>query len=380
MSPVTEQPQAASDHAQEVLPDTASAKTPKFPDLPPPLRIVAEIPAVQRARSLRVRAMLVVIGVVFLPFVFVSAAAGFDIAPAELLRLTVAVVPVAIIVGWWLGWRMVRPIENLREQVLSRTIDAGSQAELDLRRSDEFGNLAAAFNTLLTRLDERNEANVAFAADLAHEFKNPVAAIRACAETLSSGDVNAQRAARIAAILEGCSGRLDRLVTQLLEVARAEAGMAGEKWETVDIAELVKGVVANVSQDERWTMVQFSINCTGPAPVLGVSGGLETALRNLVVNAASFNIDGGHVEVEIETIEERVIVSVKDSGPGISAEDLPHVFDRFFTTRGGTKKGTGLGLALVRAVAQAHRGTVTVESVPGEWTRFEMRLWRESSP
>ena len=349
--------------------------TAKFPNLPPPLRLVAEIPAVQRARSLRVRAMLVVIVVVFMPFVFVAAASGFDTAPQELLRLTVAVVPVAVIVGWWLGWRMVRPIEKLREQVLSRTLDAGGQTELDLQRSDEFGNLANAFNSLLSQLDERNAANVSFAADLAHEFKNPVAAIRACSETLATGAVDEDRAARIAGILERSSGRLDRLVTQLLELARAEAGMSGEKWDAVDIAELARGVVQNAGRDERWANVEFVFAAKEACVVLAVAGGLETAIRNLVLNAASFNVDGGRVDVTVECVGEHAVVVVRDTGPGIAKEDLSRVFDRFFTTRGGAKKGTGLGLALVRAVAEAHRGTATVDSALGSWTRFELRLW-----
>ncbi|GEM_PF-1685579 len=358
---------------------------PRFPELPPPLRIVAEIPAVQRARSLRIRAILVTIGVVFLPVLFVTAATGFDTPPGELLRLTIAVIPVAIIVGWWLGWRMVLPIEDLRRQVLARTVDTGDQDALDIRRTDEFGNLAAAFNALLVQLEERNRANVDFAADLAHEFKNPVAAIRAAAEALDRGAVDEKRARRLAGILQRSSGRLDRLVTQLLELARAEAGMTGENWGPVDVSELARGVVESAQLDERWSQVQFHFATDGPAIVYGVAGGLETAIRNLVLNAASFNTgaecgEPGSVSVRVEHIEaehtdERVAIRVHDTGPGIAEKDLEHVFDRFFTTRGGSKKGTGLGLSLVKAVAAAHRGIASVRSRVGEWTEFRLELW-----
>ena len=153
--------------------------------------------------------------------------------------------------------------------------------------------------------------------------------------------------------------------------------MAGERWVAVDVSELARGVVENARADERWKEVRFLFEGAQGAQVLGVAGGLETAIRNLVLNAASFNIAGGDVTVSIEVGDEHVVVAVRDTGPGIAAEDLPKVFDRFFTTRGGQKKGTGLGLALVRAVAEAHRGTATVDSVEGSWTRFELRLFRQ---
>lgn len=349
-------------------------------ELPPPLRAIANLSAVRRARSLRLRAVLVVSAVVFLPFVFVTAATGFDTDAGELLRLTLAVVPVALGLGWWLGWRMIMPVEQLRRQVLARTVDAGARGELILDRSDEFGTLATAFNDLLNQLDERNRANETFAADLAHEFKNPVAAIRASAESLESGAVDDARALRLAGILSRSSARLDNLVTQLLELARAEAGMSGAQWTVVDVGTLARGVVDAAALDERWSTVRFVCDTSGVARVHGVVGALETALRNLVHNAASFNDGpgGGDVTVTVTTVGDRVTVQCADSGPGIAKTDLPRVFDRFFTTRGGEKKGTGLGLALVKAVAEAHRGTIDVASEPGKSTCFTLTLWAHS--
>ncbi len=367
-----------------------TSRTSRLPELPPPLRTITTIPAVRRARSLRIRALLVVLAVVFLPFVFVTAATGFDTDAGELLRLTIAVIPVALLLGWWLGWRMVRPVEELRTQVLERTLGAADSGDLDLDRDDEFGSLAAAFNDLLRQLDDRNRANEAFAADMAHEFKNPVAAIRACAESLSSGPIDERRAARIAGILVRSSARLDALVTQLLELARAEAGMKDADWSEVDVGALACGVMEAAADDERFAGVAFSCRVSDEAIVVGVPGSLETAMRNLVLNAASYNAPsraaayqsataptevGGEVAVDVHCDNERVFIDVSDTGPGISAADLPHVFDRFFTTR-AEKKGTGLGLAMVKAVANAHRGDVKVTSDPGVLTRFRITLWR----
>lgn len=330
----------------------------------------------RQLRLLRVRAVLLVTVVVFLPLLTALVSVGFETQIDELLRLTLTVLPVAMLCAWWLGWRLVRPIENLRRQILERTQDPRGAAtgELSLRSRDEFSDLADAFNALLELLAERGAANEAFVADLAHEFKNPVAAIRACAESLDQGGaVDPQRAARLGRVLQQSSGRLDALVSQLLELARAEAGMVGEQWGTVDVAGLARGVVEALAADERYSRVRFEVQAAAPAPVHGVAGRLESALRNLIDNAASYNEGGGEVTVSVAVEAGQVRVSVRDTGPGIEAADLPRVFERFFTTRGG-QRGTGLGLAMVRAVAEAHGGRVTVASEPGSWTRFELSL------
>lgn len=296
----------------------------------------------------------------------------------QLLKLTLLVLPGALLLAWWLGWRMILPVEKLRKQVDNHlSLDIASP-NLRLRRRDEFGELAAAFNGLLGRIDERSKENEAFVADLAHEFKNPVAAIRAAAESLETGAVDEGRAQRLSRILRDSSLRLDALVTSLLELARAEAGMAGEEREEVDIAELMLRLVESARADERHAELALELNCSNDARVDGVAGRLETAARNLLENAASYAAQGGgHVRVVVDCTEDRVLLEVSDDGPGIPAEHLSRVFDRFFTTR-GHREGTGLGLALVRAVVEAHGGRTSVASEEGGGATFRVELpaWR----
>jgi len=299
----------------------------------------------------------------------------------QLLRLSLLMLPVALLFSWWMGRRMVRPIESLRERVLEKARDANPRADLDPVATDEIDELAGAFNDLLGSLDEKRRANEAFVADLVHEFKNPVAAIRACAESLDAGSVDEKRAARLAKILADSSSRLDKLVSQFLELARAEAGMPNEVRAEVDLAALAKGVVSTF--EPRLPDTKFVVDAEGPAEVDGVEPRLDSLVRNLVDNAAAFAGDGGEVRVSVKREDGRVEIEVSDTGPGISEADLPRVFERFFTTRAvgdaeekrtRREKGTGLGLALVKAVAEAHGGDVSARSTRGAGATFRVVL------
>lgn len=298
----------------------------------------------------------------------------------HLARLSIVMLPFALIFSWWMGRRMVRPIEWLRERVLEKARSANPRADIDMRGGDEVRDLAEAFNDLLHALDDKRKANEGFVADLVHEFKNPVAAIRSAAESLRAGSADAQRANRIAKILEDSSGRLDTLVSQFLELARAEAGMPREDRVDVDLAELARGVVHAI--EPNFPKVKLNVDAPTSAPVIGVPSRLDSVLRNLVDNAASFAGEGGEVNVSVSARSpDAVVIEVKDSGPGIREEDLPRVFDRFFTTRplatDATKpKGSGLGLALVKAIVEAHGGEVSASSPPGEGATFRVTLPR----
>jgi signal transduction histidine kinase len=287
----------------------------------------------------------------------------------QLGRLTLVVLPFALILALWVGSRLVGPLEALRDQVLAKVREPRPVADLRAPANDETAQLAVAFNTLLERLDERRRANEAFVADLVHEFKNPVATIRACGESLSSSDVTPERAQRLARLVHDSTARLDALVTQFLELARAEAGMLQEPREELDLAALGRARVEHARSDERWGKLRFELVAGEPARVRGVAERLETVVDNLLANAASFAQPDGEVRLVVSVQGARVHVAVTDDGPGIAEDDLPRVFERFYTTR-RHDKGSGLGLALVQAVVEAHGGTVAVTSRPGEGATF----------
>src|SRR5262249_50867592 len=142
---------------------------------------------------------------------------------------------------------------------------------------------------LVRNLDERARQNENFTADLVHELKNPVAAVRACAEALEGpGPIEEARARRLAQALAASGRRLDALVTRFLELARAEAGLVGEARERVDVAALARGLAAAVGDDARYAAVHIDVASDGACMVNGVPGRLESAVLNVVENAASF--------------------------------------------------------------------------------------------
>ncbi|QED28081.1 HAMP domain-containing histidine kinase [Microvenator marinus] len=288
-----------------------------------------------------------------------------------IMRLSLLVMLVAIVLGIWLSWRLTKPLGLLRDAVRERTVPVVSTSRIEVVGDDEVAELGHAFNDLLSALDTKNQANEAFMADMAHEIKNPVAAIRAVSESLERRpEVDAERAERLAKILKDSSARLDAVVNRFLELARAESGLPRADKSEVRVDELVKNIVESFSTDERYTAIEFDL-ASFKATVLGSAAHLETVVRNLVANAASFAKTA--VRVRVERREDWVVIEVSDDGKGIAEDDLPRVFDRFFTRRddGG---GTGLGLAMVLALTRAHGGKVRVESEVGKGSTFIVEL------
>lgn len=284
----------------------------------------------------------------------------------RVLRVAFWVGLFALGVGTWISLRWVRPLALLRDAALDR-VDRPLAAEpVGLQREDEIGELARAFDQLLVAVRQQSDAHQTFVGDLAHEMKNPVAAIRSATEALE-GDapLEPERAARIARILRSSTDRLQRVLAELLDLSRAEAGLPGDVREAVDLGALVTGVVGSMALDGVALEVE-------PVAVSVVPERVETLVRNLVANAVDFRGEGP-VAVRVSADGEWARLDVADRGPGIPADALPRVFERFFTTRGS---GSGVGLALVKAVAEAHGGSVAVQSTEGQGATFTVWLPR----
>ena len=231
------------------------------------------------------------------------------------------------------------------------------------RRDDELGDLTRSLEDMTQALSERMDAIESFAADVAHEIKNPLTSLRSAVETLDLVTEPAARE-RLLRILKNDVQRLDRLVTDISNASRLDAELNRDEPKPIDLERLVGEIVALYQATTKPGDVGVVLHRSGgadPVMVLGREGSLGQVFRNLIDNARSFSPAGGEVVVAMQRAAGRVIATVSDSGPGIPAENLETVFERFYTSRpkGAAFGGnSGLGLSIARQIVEAHGGTL----------------------
>jgi two-component system, OmpR family, sensor histidine kinase ChvG len=237
-------------------------------------------------------------------------------------------------------------------------------------RTDEVGQMAQAFRSMTAALYRRIEASEKFAADVAHELKNPLTAARSTAESLTYAKSDEQRDQLVAQIQHEIK-RLNRLITDVSNASRLDAELARQQTEPVEMTELVGGIVATFRDilSDNARMVTIAIDPaseTRNLVVEGHEGRISQVLTNLIDNALSFSPDGGAVKVTLKRVADRVAIAIEDDGPGIDEGNLETVFDRFYTyrptahsSRGGN---SGLGLSITREIVRAHGGRVWAEN------------------
>ena len=215
-----------------------------------------------------------------------------------------------------------------------------------------------------------------FVANASHELKTPAASIQAAAETIGTAALDDPSVIpRFAAQLERESGRLSRIVSDLLDLSRLEAGSALDEEVALDAIVRDEGERFDESASEAG--IALSISAERVPGVLGSGRDLALLVRNLVDNAIRYTRPGGRVDVALGLRDGQVVLTVDDTGLGIPARDLPRIFERFYRVdraRSRETGGTGLGLSIVRHVAENHGGRVDVRSELGRGTRFEVHL------
>ncbi|UTP39536.1 sensor N-terminal transmembrane domain-containing protein [Phenylobacterium sp. LH3H17] len=238
------------------------------------------------------------------------------------------------------------------------------------RRDDELGDLTRSLEDMTQALSERMDAIERFAADVAHEIKNPLTSLRSAVETLDLVSDPAARD-RLLSILKNDVQRLDRLVTDISNASRLDAELSREDVRALDLGRLL-GEVVQLYQDTRRkgeASVAFQVSETlEPIMVSGREGPLGQLFRNLIDNARSFSPPGGEVRVSLERGRGEATAVVEDDGPGIPADNLETVFERFYTSRpkGAAFGGnSGLGLSIARQIAAAQGGSIRAENRRG---------------
>jgi two-component system, OmpR family, sensor histidine kinase ChvG len=278
---------------------------------------------------------------------------------------------VMVVLSVFLAGTIADPVRRLAAgaESVRRRIRARVEIPDFTDRRDEIGHLSGALREMTRALYTRIEAIESFAADVAHELKNPLTSLRSAVETLPLAKTEHSRA-RLLAVIEHDVRRLDRLITDVSDASRLDAELQRQEAAPIDLIKLLTTVVAVANEVRGENNVRVTLTCEGDARTLTVPGHdsrLAQVLNNLIDNARSFSPDGGTVRIACRRRREQVTIVVDDDGPGIRPDALEKIFDRFYTDRPhqGFGQNSGLGLSISRQIVEAHGGRIRAENRVG---------------
>jgi len=330
-----------------------------------------------RKDKVRVLHVLIGTGVILQIGQSMEADSRFIDAYKNIVLITmVLLIGLAAGVGWFMARRAVSGVE-----AVTRTAQEISGGTLDKRvpvgnRGDEIDQLAATFNQMLNRIQTLITEIKEMSDNIAHDLKSPITRIRGMAEvTLTTGKEIGEYETMAAGTVEECDRLLDMINTMLM-ITKAESGLHRLDEQPVDMVRLVRDaceLLEPVAEDRG-----LSLACETPEtlPLSGDPSMIQRILSNLLDNAIKYTPSGGSATVSLsEKDGTEAIVTVHDTGLGIPADDLPHIFERFYRCdHSRSQPGTGLGLSLARALARAHQGDITVTSTLGQGSTFTLTL------
>jgi heavy metal sensor kinase len=294
-----------------------------------------------------------------------------------LLVLTPSVLVLALLGGWILVGRSLQPVD-----AMTRTAMSMQPGKMDHRieptgSDDEIARLASAFNEMIARLDRSFRQVQQFSADASHELKTPLTSIRGEAEVALMGDLTPEEHRKVLRSIVDEVERMSAIVENLLLLARADAEQIQIRREHLRLEDVVMEAYEQLEGQARRRQITLDIGTMEEAEVEGDPLWLGQILTNLLNNAIKYTPEGGTVTLSLEVIDQEGRVAVTDTGPGIPAEHLPHIFDRFYRVDSGRSRdagGVGLGLNIAQWAAQTQGGRIEVESEVGKGTTFTLCL------
>jgi signal transduction histidine kinase len=306
-------------------------------------------------------------------------------------RLVAGALPIALlialVIGIWLLRSISRPVHELDRGM--RAIAEGDlthELGVSPTQGGEFGRLAASYRAMARQLGELERLRAEFVSVASHELKTPINVIIGYLELLQEGIYGelTPKQKEILLTINKQAQTLTRLVKRLLDISRFEASGGKIEVRRVDLQRLLTTLESSFSVLANQRDIVFSIDHGEGLPenVYWDEDRINEVLGNLISNAFKFTDRGGKVALTVAAVDNNVVVTVSDTGAGISAEQLPHIFDKFYQAdnqAAAATKGTGLGLAIAREIVEAHGGQVTVESRVGEGTTFVVTLPTETA-
>ena len=286
-------------------------------------------------------------------------------------------VVLAIAGGYWLMRRSLQPIDDITQKAEGITSSNLSQRLPVIRTGDELERLSTALNRMIARLEDAFQHANRFSADASHELRTPLTILQLELEAMTQNHQLAPELMdQVGSALEETQ-RLSRIVENLLTIARLDAGEARMEKVNVDLGELAAETSEQMKllADEK----SLSLRCDA-SPGVYVEGDrsrLKQVLVNLIDNAIKYTAEGGRIEVTVRANEHHAMLEVADTGVGIPAEALPHIFERFYRAdkaRSRESGGAGLGLAIVKAICIAHDAEIKVRSKEGQGSYFAIEI------
>jgi len=289
-------------------------------------------------------------------------------------RLALALLGGILVAGalsWYLSRRLTRPI-----LALSRAADqvAEGRYDVEIQRGgkDEIGHMADRFGQMAERLQEASELERNFLMRVSHELRTPLTAIRGHVGALREGLAEEPEAREASLdVIAAEAGRLERLVGDVLDLAKLDARRFTVREEEVDMNRVLERAYAAFGEEARRRGIDYRQHANGGAVVYTDGDRVLQIISNLLANAFRWTPDGGRIDLELDAVNGDVAVAVADTGPGISAEEAERIFRPFWSRDGG---GTGLGLAIAHELANALGGTIQLQSTKGRGSRFRLVL------
>lgn len=298
----------------------------------------------------------------------------------NLRLLLVALTPLYLFLSAFFAWliagRALRPVARITETACSIRNGDLSRRISDIKTRDEVGELAEAFNSMISQVEDSFQRERQFSSDASHELRTPIAVILACAEDSLQEKQSLETEQNLRSIQRE-STRMNQIISQLLTLTRGYEGHYGLELETFSLQEMMDSLLEELSDLAEQNQIQLH-STVGAEVELEADQWLMTQLFvNLINNAIKYGRPGGSVTVTAEGSDRETVIRIADDGIGISSQDLPHIFERFYRTdRARNRSGSGLGLSIVQWIIQIHHGSIAAESELGSGTTFVITLPR----
>ncbi|MBE6008115.1 MAG: HAMP domain-containing histidine kinase [Lachnospiraceae bacterium] len=283
---------------------------------------------------------------------------------STILIFMIAALIVGIIIVLLFTRRIVKPITEMNKA--AKAIAGGNfGGRINIKSRDEVGQLAESFNFMAESLDETEQIRREMIANISHDLRSPITSIQGFLGAIEDGTIPPDKTDKYISIAIDETKRLSKLVENVMDMNKAQAGELNINKEEFSIADLIRSTVISNETRIRDKNIDVSLIFDSISVVFADYDKIARVIHNLIDNALKFTEESGHITVETTAKKDKLVISVKNSGVPISEEDKKHIFDRFYKgdrSRGLDNSGSGLGLAIVKELIKAHGETITVSS------------------